>query len=255
MKRTDETFVGDRKTVVALEEITVEPPLVDGARASISRHGIFSNVAAAMKAPAWIWEKKPSPGVRYFSIDEYPLNDAYGSDRSLILDGSTRKPRGLARWDDQPWNGLPRCTNLKPGQLVGFVSAAKYRVGVVLALPLGPEGARRMKWPQGCDNVVLVGLLGARGSPRSFNHDHVAPALLFPVRHRVPRALRAALRFKYERYRAETLRRGGSAARKVTIVKPPPLTAEQRAVVEGRTTSGFLEGEAARKRLYGEGEG
>jgi hypothetical protein len=198
-----------RRTVVALEEITVEPPLVDGARACMSRHGIFSNVAAAMRAPGWIWENEDSRGLRYFSIDEYPLNDSYGSDRSLILDGNTRKPRGLARCDDEPWDGLPRCTSLKPGLLVGFVSAEKYRVGVVLALPLGPENARRMKWPQGCDNVVLVGLLGPRGNPRSFNHEHVAPALLFPVRHRVPPAFRAALRVKFERYRDETVRQAG----------------------------------------------
>ncbi len=50
--------------------------------------------------------------------------------------------------------------------------------------------------------------------------------------------------------------RGDARKPSKTFVKPPPLTAEQKALVqalvEGRSISGFLEGDDARKALCGE---
>ena len=186
------------RTVVVLTKVTVEPPLTDGAVARFHELGVFSTIAAVNKTPRWLWE--PEPGLHYYSLDEFRLDDPGSTCRTLILDGKTRRPRGgfFSPLGAEPWNGRPGCT-YKPGQIVCFVAAERYRIGVVLAPPPPREDARRLSLDQS-DNVLLVGLLGPRWSPAGTHHDHVPPALLFPVRHRLPKAFREALRAHYERY-------------------------------------------------------
>jgi hypothetical protein len=193
-----------RRTVVVVREITVDSPLKDGARASTEQLGVFSSIAAVREAPWWLLGLR-NDDFHYYSLDEYRLDEPRGAARSFIVDGETRRVRGIASgFHARPWDGRPRC-RYKPVQLVGFVLGETWRVGIVLALPQRPGDARRLELHVG-DDVALVGLVGVRGSPTRRDHERLAPPLLFPLRHPIPGPLRQKLKARHERYVQTTLR-------------------------------------------------
>lgn len=189
------------KTVVEVTEVCVEPPLLDGARAWVKRLGVFSTFEnAARFARQRMDERSGDSGLLYYSLDMILLDIARRVAPTAIFDGDD-KLRGMIPGDsEKPWSGRsPDACKYKQGDLVAFVVGDLYRVGVVLALPPSPEEAERLGNVTVGDDVYLVGLLDAEGSPETNEHDHIPRPLLFAVVHEVSAELRAALGKRFER--------------------------------------------------------
>jgi len=112
----------------------------------------------------------------------------------------------------RPWRGRPAnaCT-FTPGEIVQYHVRGP-KVGIILAQPPTPEMAVRMQCDT-TDDVYLVGLLDKDGSPRGFDHDHVAEGRMTLVLH-LPQDIGNALEQKRRRHpRAETWRKEPSGVR------------------------------------------
>ena len=192
-------------TVVELKEIAVEAPLVDGSKAWTRRLCLFS---APEVAACWLKSAVEAGSVGgdetdyallYYTADEIVLDRRERICRSVVYnrDASVRGiiPGGSTRL----WAGRdPATCKFRSGDLVGFVDGARYRVGVVNGLPPSSEEARRWSDVTRGDDIYLVGVLDAAGSPETNDHEHVAEAELFAVEHEVSPELGAALRKRHE---------------------------------------------------------
>jgi len=188
-----------RKTIVEITEVSVDPPLVDRARAWVHRLGVFSKLTGAMKwMSGWIGERGPGEpgGLLYYRFDMVLLDAELHLAYTMVFSGDDKR-RGIISGDtEKPWAGRPpgRC-RYSPGDLVGFISSYEpvYRIGVILREPptpeLGHQGGLTV-----ADDTYLVGTLDDDGSPDGTDHDHVAQPLLFPVEYEVPPEVRAALK-------------------------------------------------------------
>jgi hypothetical protein len=73
----------------------------------------------------------------------------------------------------KPWAGrYPAQCKFKPGDIVRFRGMLHEKVGVVLALPLTPEEAMRLRCDK-TDDVYLIGLLGKNSESQGHEHAHV----------------------------------------------------------------------------------
>jgi hypothetical protein len=198
-----------RKTaVIEVTEVSVEAPLVDGARAWVHEHGFFSAYEKAISfVHRTIAEKAKDAdddaGIRYFVLDEKVLDaprlEDTGDTMFLGADGGVR---GLIHGAyETPWGGRdPETCKYKVGQLVGFVDDGRYRVGVVNGLPVSPDEASRWSDVTLGDDLYLIGVFDKDGSPETNDHEHIPEPLLFEVEHEVAPELRKALKKRQEGY-------------------------------------------------------
>ena len=194
-----------KRIVIELTQVSVEPPLTDGARARDHKLGVFS---AMETATAWLAQQIAEESVGgddtdyallYYVADEIVLDIRLRCSGTTVFnrDGSTRGviPGGIER----PWGGRPASEcRFTAGDLVGFVYDERYRIGIVLAQPSTPEEGKRWGELTLGDDVYLVGVLDKDGNPECNDHDHVAECQLFPVEHEIPSELRAALGKRFE---------------------------------------------------------
>jgi hypothetical protein len=136
------------KIVVEVTKVSVEPPLVDGARAFITRLGVFSKFSGACEWLAKRSEDGPwdGAGILYYVVDTIVLDEQPMRRVATLVQGGDDQGRGFIPGDiEKPWDGrAPEDCKFQLGQLVGFVDGEQYRIGVVLALPPSPEDVKRV---------------------------------------------------------------------------------------------------------------
>jgi hypothetical protein len=194
-----------KKTIVGVTEVTVEAPLVDGARAWAHELGVFStyeNAASFVRKRTMDDGDEDDAGIRYFVLDEKMLDMARLDDMgdTTIL-GDAGSVRGVIHGaGETPWAGRdPGTCRFTLGQLVGFVDGDRYRVGVVNGLPPSPREADEWNGVTLADDLYLIGTLDGDGSPETNDHEHVSEAALFAVGHDVAPEVREALKKRHER--------------------------------------------------------
>ena len=199
-------MVTRKTTVIELHEVTVEPPLTDGAGARAHRLGVFSSVETAS---TWLQtrvvkktgkESDDDYALLYYTADEVVVDYRERFCRSVVYDrdGSVRgvNPGGGMR----PWGGrYPATCKFRLGQIVGFVTDV-YKLGVVNGLPVSTEEALRLPDVTLGDDLYLVGVLNKDGSPDTKDHEHIHECELFEVTHEVTPEMREALKKRHRGY-------------------------------------------------------
>ena len=200
-------MVTRKTTVIELHEVTVEPPLTDGAGARAHRLGVFSSFETAS---TWLQtrvvkktgkESDDDYALLSYTADEVVVDYRERFCRSVVYDrdGSVRgvNPGGGMR----PWGGRdPETCRFKLGQIVGFVDGEVYKLGVVNGLPVTPHEASHWSGVTLGDDLYLVGVLNKDGGANTNDHEHVHESELFVVEHEVAPEVREALKMRHRGY-------------------------------------------------------
>ena len=190
------------RTIVELNEVCVEPPLVDGAQASIRRLGLFSTFDAATRwLPRRVDEDSPDDdALLYYVANEIVVDSRERHCNSTVYDRDGSIRGKVSGGVERLWCGRePSTCAYKAGDIVGLVGVS-YRIGVVLAGPPAPDEARRWSDVTRGDDLYLIGTLDKVGSAETHDHEHVPEALLFEVEHDVTPEMREALKKRHAGY-------------------------------------------------------
>jgi len=196
------------ETIVELHAAYVTGPLRDGLEMDMTRLGLFNSIGAATRwlrraIPQEAEYLKPEPGepetrIHHASAAVITISP-YPSDIVEVIYDETGRVRGKIDHSADPWAGRdPKTCKYALGDMLGYVSCSKYRIGIVYGLPPHVQGLKR-----GLDSTDNRYTLAFDNDGDKWAHQHIAEPLLWKIEHPVPRALQRTLRKLYEQ-RMET---------------------------------------------------